>query len=108
MAPQPDDAEEEDGGAAGHERACRRLLRRGDHAAALDALDRAVRASHRRGDAAALARGYAQGGDIHLLRGAVDAACFCWTQGYVLALDLGDAALERDLHAKLARFGRMG
>ena len=76
-------------------------------AAAIAALDRQIQADHRRGDLAALARDYAAGGDLYARTGRIDAACFYWTQAWILALDAGDASLEAETHAHLARFGRI-
>lgn len=75
---------------------------------AVTVLDEQIRASHRRGDLTALARDYAEGGELFARTGRIDAACFYWTQAWILALDAGDAALETRTHARLARFGRVG
>lgn len=74
---------------------------------AVTVLDEQIRASHRRGDLGALARDYAEGGDLFARKGQIDPACFYWTQAWILALDAGDAALEARAHAHLTRFGRV-
>jgi hypothetical protein len=71
-------------------------------------LDQQIRASHGRGDLAALARDYAAGGDLYARMGRIDAACFYWTQAWILALDAGDQRLEASTHAHLAHLGRIG
>lgn len=75
---------------------------------AIAALDQGAQANHRRGDLGALARDYAAAGDLFARTGRIDAACFYWTQAWILALDAGDGALEASTHAHLARFGRVG
>jgi len=74
---------------------------------AIAALDEQIQANHRRGDIPALARDYAAAGDLFTRTGRIDAACFYWTQAWILALDAGDAALEARTRAHLVRFARV-
>lgn len=73
-----------------------------------DALETSIQTDHAAGNLADLARHYADGAALYEGQGEVDAACFFWTQAYVLALDAGIDALVQAMHAKLDRFGRMG
>jgi hypothetical protein len=73
-----------------------------------DALNARLRADHRLGDLAGLADAYAEGAALYERQGDIDAACFFWTQAYVLALDAGRERLADQMHAKLAGFRRMG
>lgn len=73
-----------------------------------DDLDAAIRDAHSAGRLDVLATSYARGGALYERQGETDAACFFWTQAYVLALDAGVAPLADAMHEKLAAFGRMG
>ena len=75
---------------------------------AYDDLDAAIRAAHNAGQLATLAANYAEGGALYEGQGEIDAACFFWTQAYILALDSGRDSLALDMHAKLDACGRMG
>lgn len=73
-----------------------------------DALEAAIQTSHHGGNLTALAESYAEGAALYERQGETDAACFFWTQAYVLALDAGVEPLADAMHAKLDRFDRMG
>lgn len=73
-----------------------------------DALDHAILEAHERGKLDELAESYAKGGALYERQGETDAACFFWTQAYILALDAGADPLAKAMHAKLSAFGRMG
>lgn len=73
-----------------------------------DALEASIQTDHAAGNLGNLARNYAEGAALYEGQGEVDAACFFWTQAYVLALDAGIDPLAQAMHAKLDRSGRMG
>ena len=73
-----------------------------------DELDATIERAHGAGRLDGLAECYARGGDLYEHQGETDAACFFWTQAYVLALDAGVDALADAMHAKLAARSRMG
>lgn len=73
-----------------------------------DALDAAIKDAHDRGQIDVLATSYARGGALYERQGETDAACFFWTQAYVLALDAGVGPLADAMHGKLTACGRMG
>lgn len=75
---------------------------------AYDDLDATIRKAHEAGRLETLATAYARGGALYERQGETDAACFFWTQAYILALDAGVDPLARDMHAKLDACGRMG
>ncbi|MGI9511083.1 MAG: hypothetical protein ACR2QJ_17225 [Geminicoccaceae bacterium] len=73
-----------------------------------DELDAAIMRAHGAGRLDMLATSYARGGTLYERQGETDAACFFWTQAYVLALDAGVDPLADAMHEKLAALGRMG
>ncbi len=75
---------------------------------AFEDLDAAIRDAHTAGRLERLADGYARGASIYERQGEIDAACFYWTQAYVIALDAGVEPLAEAMRDKLAAFGRMG
>jgi hypothetical protein len=70
-------------------------------------LEAAIQADHRASNLAGLAESYAEGAGLYERQGEIDAACFYWTQAYVLALDAGADQLARTLYEKLDAQGRM-
>ncbi len=73
-----------------------------------DRLEAAIQADFQADNLAGLARSYAKGASLYEQQGEVEAACFFWTQAYVLALDAGADQLAEAMHGKLDAFGRMG
>lgn len=73
-----------------------------------DMLEAAIQADYQLGNIGGLAETYAKGAALYESQGEVDAACFFWTQAYVLALDAGADRLADIMHGKLDGFGRMG
>lgn len=71
-------------------------------------LDCAIRAGHLAGNKACLAETYAKGAALYERQGETNAACFFWTQAYILALDAGVDRLADQLYGKLQARGRMG
>lgn len=71
-------------------------------------LDSSIRAAHAAGRLDRLAAGYAESATLYERQGEIDAACFFWTQAYVIALDAGIDSLADGVKAKLIAFGRMG
>ena len=71
-------------------------------------LDGRIRAAHTDGRLDRLATGYAESAALYERQGEIDAACFYWTQAYVIALDAGIDGLADGMKAKLTAFGRMG
>ena len=73
-----------------------------------DQLEAAIQADHLAKNSAGLAETYAKGAALYEHQGEIDAACFFWTQAYVLALDAGADRLARTMYSKLDARGRMG
>lgn len=73
-----------------------------------DELEAAIQADFMRGNHADLAANYAKGAALYERQGEIDAACFFWTQAYVLALDGGADKLAMAVFRKLNDHGRMG
>lgn len=71
-----------------------------------DALDATILAAHDAGDGAELANAYGAAADAHAERGAIDVACFFYTQAYIFALENGMPQAER-YAAVLRQNGRM-
>ena len=72
-----------------------------------DDLNAAILDAHGTGRLDLLATSYARGGTLYERQGETDAACFFWTQAYVIALDAGVDPLADAMHEKLEAFGRM-
>lgn len=68
-------------------------------------LEAALLDAHAKGDAAALARLYAEAGRLREAAGDEDAACFYWTHAYVFALET-NAPEAGELRARLKARGR--
>ncbi|MGI9502317.1 MAG: hypothetical protein ACR2RE_04585 [Geminicoccaceae bacterium] len=75
---------------------------------AYDELEAAILTSHRAGNLVDLATSYAKGAAMYERQGDIDAACFFWTQAYILALDADLEPLASAMHASLDAFDRMG
>lgn len=73
-----------------------------------DRLEVAIQVDHQAQNEAGLAKTYAEGAAMYERQGEIDAACFFWTQAYVLALDAGADRLATTMHQKLDAHGRMG
>ena len=73
-----------------------------------DDLNAAIKKAHDAGRFDNLAAHYARGAALYEGQGETDAACFFWTQAYILALDAGVEPLADAMLAKLNAFGRMG
>jgi len=73
-----------------------------------DALEAAIRAYHLSDNRTGLAETYAKGAALYERQGETDAACFFWTQAYVLALDAGADQLAGAMFHELEKRGRMG
>ena len=71
-------------------------------------LDSSIRAAHAAGRLDRLAAGYAESAALYEREGEIDAACFYWTQAYIIALDAGSDSLADGMEAKLTAFGRLG
>ena len=71
-------------------------------------LDSTIRTAHATGSLEQLAKGYAESAELYERQGEIDAACFYWTQAYVIALDAGIDGLADGMKAKLGAFGRLG
>jgi len=74
---------------------------------AFEDLDEAIRRAHTAGELDRLAAGYAESAALYERQGEVDAACFYWTQAYVMALDAGIESLADGVKKKLEAFGRI-
>lgn len=72
-----------------------------------DRLEAAIQADFQAGNLADLAKNYAKGAALYERQGEIDAACFFWTQAYVLALDAGVDQLATTMSQKLDAHGRM-
>lgn len=70
-------------------------------------LETAILADHRADNREGLAETYAKGAALYERQGEIDAACFFWTQAYVLALDAGAEQLAKAMYGKLHEQGRM-
>ncbi|MGH1480218.1 MAG: hypothetical protein ACRBM6_16095 [Geminicoccales bacterium] len=73
-----------------------------------DRLEATIRDGHRTDDQAGLADAYAQGAALYERQGEINAACFFWTQAYIIALDAGADQLAGTMSSKLETHGRMG
>lgn len=73
-----------------------------------DRLEAAIQTDHRCGNKAGLADSYAEGAALYERQGEIDAACYFWTQAYVMALDAGVDELASAMHGKLSAHRRMG
>jgi hypothetical protein len=71
-------------------------------------LEASIQADHLSGNRAGLAETYAKGATLYDGQGEVDAACFFWTQAYILALDAGADGLAEAMYDELDAHGRMG
>ncbi|MGI9504153.1 MAG: hypothetical protein ACR2RE_13985, partial [Geminicoccaceae bacterium] len=71
-------------------------------------LESSIKAAHAADRLDRLATVYAESAKLYERQGEIDAACFFWTQAYVIALDAGIDSLADGMEAKLTAFGRMG
>ena len=72
-----------------------------------DKLEAAIQADFDANNLVDLAKNYAKGAALYERQGEIDAACFFWTQAYVLALDGGADKLAASMYQKLDANGRM-
>ncbi len=70
-------------------------------------LEAAIRAHHLSNNSASLAETYAKGAALYECQGEIDAACFFWTQAYILALDAGADQLATAMFSELEKRDRM-
>lgn len=73
-----------------------------------DELEALIQTNHRAGNIVGLAENYAEGASLYEREGEVDAACFYWTQAYVLALEAGMVELTSAMYTHLRAHDRMG
>lgn len=70
-----------------------------------DRLNALMLRAYEQGDHIGLITHYAQAGDLAAAKGDIGAACFFWTQAYVIALEMNDARAAV-LHRALIAWGR--